>query len=145
MAAFSARNARISFEDTWLLALKWTVNIKADELDVSNMESQGYADYIGGLWEADISFDAIVDSAVASNSFYIWPGKNTGTVTFYFDYSTNVPSITNNNAQVASATTKNIAFTSLFLSSVNIDAEVRGFLRMSVSAKNKGVFQMPSI
>ena len=142
MAAFSARNARVIYEGLALLALKWTVNVKADELDVSNMESQGYADFIGGLWEADISIDAIVDSANAA--FYIWPGKSTSTVTFYFDSGT-ARKITNNNQYDASTTAKTIAFNSLFISSVNVDAEVRGFVRMSISAKNKGYFQMPAL
>lgn len=144
MPAFSARNSRIRFEGVGILGLKWTVNTKVDEIDVSNFEGGGYADYIGGLWEADISFDAIVDSAaIIGNFITIYAGKTTGVVDFYMDIGTAVSPYA---AVVTTqpATTRRLTFPSLLITSVSIDAEVRSFVRMSVSAKNKGSYSLPS-
>lgn len=147
MAAFSARNARISYEGTNLLGLKWSINVKVDEIDVSNFEGRGYVDYIGGLWEADVSFDAIVDNSRAGpgNFTQIWPGKLTLPVIFYFDAGTARHVTTA--ALVASATvpaTRGFLFGSLLITSVSVEAEVRSFVRMSVTAKNAGLFSMPT-
>lgn len=141
MPAFSARNARIHFDGVYLLGLKWTVNAKVDELDVSNFEGEGYVDYIGGLWEADISFDAIHHGgAVAATTLF--PGRICSG-TFYLDAGTAKAVYNNAVTETSVAPGRAFTFPSLLVTSVNVDAEVRGFVRLSVTAKNKGKFTYP--
>lgn len=144
MPAFSARNARISLEGVNLLGLKWTVNAKVDEVDVSSFESYGYADYIGGLWEADISFDAIHNGGVTALT-NLYPGRITVSPSyFYLDAGTSLQ-VYNNAVTIASAANgRRFIFASLLISSVSVDAEVRSFVRLSVTAKAKGPFTYPS-
>jgi hypothetical protein len=141
MAAFSARNARIIFDSVNLLGLTWTINAKVDEVDVSNFEGEGYADYIGGLWEADISFDAIhYGGSVASTTLF--PGRITSGY-FYLDAGTAKAVYNNAVSEASAASGRYFYFSSLLVTSINVSAEIRSFVKLSVSAKNKGKFTYP--
>lgn len=137
--AFSAKNARILYStNTWLLATKWTINVKVDELDYSNFESQGYTVYTGGLWDADISFDAFVDGGGTdpfSTGAVLTPGNVVGPFKFYLANTTAAASVGNNVVVPPTSLPNFWSFPSLFIATVNMDTEVRGFVRYSVTAK----------
>ncbi len=165
MSAYSARNARVTVTSagavtTNLMATKWTVNMKVDELDVSNFEGFGYVDYIPGLWEADISFDAIWGSGAAAvvptaslggttalsaaaeqplvpPIFY--PGTYTGIRLFMDSGRATDPA----GAAMASNDATAWSFPKCLICSASHDAEVRGFIKYSITAKNKGIFSLP--
>lgn len=148
MPAFSARNARIIFDGSALLGLKWTINAKVDEIDVSSFESEGYVDYIGGLWEADVSFDAIHPGGPSAVTT-LYPGR-VSTGVFYLDagtakavYNNAVADIPPGFTTSSAAQGRFFSFPYLLITSVSVDAEVRGFVRLSVTAKNKGKFTYP--
>ena len=142
MPAFSARNARIQIEGVNILGLKWTVNTKVDSIDVSNFEGQGYADFIGGLWEADISFDAIHPGGVAAVTT-IYPGYiTTAASSFFLDAGTALR-VDTGGAIASAAAGRGFSFPSLLIESISVDAELRSFVRFSCTAKAKGPFLFP--
>lgn len=142
MPAFSARNARINYDGSNLLGLKWSINVKVDEIDVSNFEGLGYVDYIGGLWEADISFDAIHPGGAAVSYTNLYPGAIVP-ATFYLDSGSAIHVRTV--AGIATASNRSFSFGNMLLTSVSIEAETRSFIRFSATAKNCGLFTWPGV
>src|SRR5689334_2659878 len=57
----SAKNAGVRINSNVYTARKWVVTPKVDELDVSNFETGGYGDEIGGLLYAEFTVDADMD------------------------------------------------------------------------------------
>lgn len=58
MAALAGYGGRVVINGTTLKAKSWSVRFHADPLDVTNFESSGEAEYIGGVIDGDFSFDA---------------------------------------------------------------------------------------
>lgn len=54
----TSRNSHVSVDGTLLLATKWTVEIRADEIDITNFESGGFTEQETGYIDATITFDA---------------------------------------------------------------------------------------
>jgi len=140
MAAFSAKYARVQLSGVNMFALKWTITTKTDALDVTNFEGNGYAAYIGGILDADVSCDCIFDSAQAPmvNPPNIVPAALLGngltgagsSVKFYLD-------------RTGAAYAGFWSFSQLLIETVNMDTEVRGFIRFTFTAKNNGVYAFP--
>lgn len=128
MAFYSAKNARVSVGNTNLFAMKWSINTKVDELDVSNFEGQGYAQWIGGLLDADISVDCVWDANQnpTGNPPNLIPGQLVSTVKFYADWRGLGP------FGAGEAWT----FPSLLITALNQETEVRSFIKYSWTAKN---------
>ena len=134
-AGFSAKNARVNIGAKNLSATKWTVNVKTDELDISNFEtatpgSNLYADYTFGLQEAEVSVDAV------------WDGNN--------DPHSDPPNITaggvltNLKLYLDFVNLTNFwLFPSFQIFTVSVDADVRGIVKYSFTGKNKGTFSYP--
>ena len=144
MSAFAGKNARITIGGiSNLTGTKWSINIKADDLDVTNFESPIFFpafgattarayECVGGIIEADISFDAVFDSV--TTPFSSPPALYSGTtVLITLDPDRN-----------------NIAITTfagtMLVVNVMTDASVRGIVTYSVSGKFTGsVTAIPGI
>jgi hypothetical protein len=140
MAAFSAKFARVQLSGVNMVALKWTINAKTDALDVTNFEGSGYAAYIGGILDADISCDCVFDSVQApfANPPALAPAALLGNgltgagsaVKFYLDRT--------------GATYAGFwSFANILIETCNMDTEVRGFVRFTFTARNNGAYLMP--
>jgi hypothetical protein len=129
MAAFSAKNARVKINGTFYKAMKWAVKVKVDEVDISNFETGGYADYTSGLLEAEISVEGFYDSG---NPPYpnLTPGSILSNVLLYVDF-VNIPG-------------SFWSFPSVLVFDTDNDAEARGTVKFSFRGKNKGTFSFPS-
>jgi hypothetical protein len=139
MAFFSAKNARVQINGANLFAMRWTITVKTDDLDVTNFETGGFGTYFGGIIDADITCDAVWDSVQD-------PFNNPPAIQ---------PAVILGNGQVgAGATVKffldfvNLgvfwSFAGILITSVTQDTDVRGFIKYSFSAKNAGgQFLMP--
>lgn len=130
MAAFSGKNALITVGSsptgnpaTVLLGTKWSITFKTDELDITTFETLGFGDWTNGLIDADISFDAFWDSA--NDPHASPPGLMPGR----FQYI-------RINVDVAQGGLGSYVFTRALVCTVNVDAEVRGLVKFSVTAKN---------
>lgn len=145
MAAFSARNARIILNSTSFPGLKWTINTRVDEIDTSNFETRGYTDYTAGLWDADVSFDLIHPGGASPVLAGLYPGATVTDCRFYLDYAALPPLNVYTAASDGNASTRYFQFAYLLVTSMSIDAEVRSFVRVSVTAKNKGQFTFPGV
>jgi hypothetical protein len=138
MAFYAAKNARVKLGAVNIYAMRWTINAKTDDLDVSNCEGGGFGTYIPGLIDADVTFDGIWDSVQDpfANPPNISPGAFFGngltganaTCKFYLDY-VNLASFW--------------SFSSLLITSVSQDTDVRGFLKFSCTSKGCGAYTMP--
>lgn len=134
-AGFSAKNARVYINGTYLSATKWMVSTKTDELDITNFETTAadnvYADYTFGVKEAEVSVEAVWDAS--HNPHNSPPNIKSGSVLtnvrLYLD-ATNLSSYW--------------SFPSFQVFTVSTDAEIRGIVKYTFSGKNKGVFTEPT-
>jgi len=132
MAACSTKNARVEVGTPFstLEATKWTVEARADEIDVTNFESGGYTDYLTSYIDAN------------------------GTVDAFWDKSTNVPFadpplvLPGNQLAVRLHLHKNTVdayydFPVAIILSSSVDAAVRDVIRYNFTFRNKGYFVYP--
>jgi hypothetical protein len=147
MAAFrplSAKNAKVrisTFVGTTetinvYTAKKWSVNPTADELDTTNFEGDGFGDRIAGILDAEFTVDADWDS---NNNNYldppdIVPGAEIFNVKLFLDGDEPISMTTDPRFWF---------FPSALVLSVPSNAEVRGLLTISFTAKNKGIYYPP--
>lgn len=137
MAGFSAKNARVQINGTNFTANKWMVNIKTDELDITNFETTAanniYADYTSGVMEAEVSVELIYDVLVDpfSGAPSITPGTILTNLILFMDRI--------NFAGVNGR----FLFPSFQVFNCSVDAETRGIVKYSFVGKNKGIFKVP--
>lgn len=130
MAAISARKARVTIGGTNLLATKWTVEIKSDEIDVTNFESGGFADYMTTYVDAMVTVDAFYDPA--NNPHGDPPNILTGNILEDVELWTKTTIVA-----------ENFSFPLLLVLSCTVDAAVRDAVRISFTGRNKGPFVYP--
>ena len=132
MPAFSAKQARVQINGTNVLANKWSCKIKVDELDITNFETSGYADYIGGVIEAEVDCDIQWNSSAhpTSNPPNLVAGATITNLKLYLD--------------LANLHGAFFLFPSFLILDCSAEAEARGILRFTFRGKNKGTFSYPS-
>lgn len=123
MAAFSGKFARITVDGLNLIATRWSINFKADELDTSQFRTAGSGDWRGGVQDADISFDAFWDSLVDPHATP--PNLRPGTTHQIIL-----------NPSIGDVPGSAYIFETAFCFTVMVDAEVRGLVKYSVTARN---------
>lgn len=130
-SVISCKNSRVQLNGAnTYYATKWTVDIKADEIDVTNFESGGFTEYITAYVDSNISVDSIWNAAV--NDFTAAGQINTGRV------------ITNLKLFLSTAAgAPCFTFPSAIIISVTPDASVRDAMRYSFTARNQGSFSYP--
>lgn len=139
MPAISTRNARVEVF-IWdagvtvvLLATRWSVEARSDEIDVTNFETGGFAEFLPGYVEANISVDG----------FY----EKEGTP---FAYNIGTPMINAGNyvgltlyASRDAGGVDYFDFPKAFILSATGEAAVRDAARVSFTARNFGPFEYP--
>lgn len=81
MPAFSTRCSAVTVGTFFHKATMWSIEIVADEIDVTNFETGGFVDYIGSYVQANWNFDAFVSDddnvtfAGDENAASLNPGK----------------------------------------------------------------------
>lgn len=133
MAVYSGKFAQITIGGINLTSTRWTVNCKVDALDITTQKDIGMGRYQGGVMDTDVSFEAFWDGT--NNPFNVpdlRPNSTVGPVTIFID-SLNLPN----------AATNTFIFPELFIESVSTDAEVRGMVKYTVSAKTVDGYTMP--
>ncbi len=128
MPTYSGKNARVSVGGNFLCVVKWTINGKVDELDVSCTESGGFAEYKGGVQEADVTLEGFWELNEHDPAFNIMPNVNQAVVIAI---------------DVVNAVGSVWTFPALFISGVTIDAEVRGMVKITITGKGNGLFFYP--
>jgi len=128
MAIISSKNARVRIDSTNFAATKWSVDVKADEIDITNFETGGFKDYLTSYVEAMISIDLFYDTTNGP-------------------FDTNLLSVGSQPA-ILLFTQRDTAqeffsFPASIILSANVSAEVRDAVRVSVTARNKGAFLYP--
>ncbi len=76
MAFQSGKDGRVLVSGTGLPITQWSATLTCEKLDVTNAEGNGYAEFIGGILQGDVSFTALVDAASLLN---VAPGIYEGT------------------------------------------------------------------
>ncbi len=91
---FSAKNAKVRSGSgvATVTAKKWSVDVDADEIEVSNFEAAGFSDTITGLLRASITIELDLDGASGKNPWdsantnvYWRPGQDVTSLTLYFN------------------------------------------------------------
>lgn len=124
--AFSGKNARVRIGlATFLCGVKWTVNMRADELDTTCFENVGFGSVIAGVHEAEVTLEGIWENSIHANPPDIMPG-NSLIVELFIDWQ--------NLAGVK------YFFPDLLVLSVNVDTEVRGLIKYTLSGKTRGTW-----
>ncbi len=123
MSAKPGHLGRIRIGGTILRAHRWTVNDHVEDFDVSNFDQLGFGDYIPGLEDMDVSFEAYWDPV--DNPFQlplnIVPGTVIGPVVFSIDRVANVG--------------EDWSWKGLLVLSVNTEVGVRSATHYAVQAK----------
>ncbi len=136
---YAAYNARVRMNNTTLVANKWTVNVKVDDIDATNFEGLGFGEQITGVVSADVTIEFLYDPTFANDNNFTFmqlvPSMSIGTYDF-----TNVKLFPNAIDNAASSFT----FPRLTGLGVNTDVDVHGALRVSITGKSDGVFTYPS-
>lgn len=125
----SAKNALVRIGTYVFTARKWTVNPKGDALDITNFEGGGFADWIGGIIEAEFTIEAQWDSA--SDPFAAAPNVTVTTILSTIKLYTN---------GLASAFW---SFPSALVTDTPMTADVRQTEDISCTCKAKGTFVYP--
>lgn len=130
MPAISTKKCKVQIDGVTLLANKWTVEIHADEIDVTTFESGGFAEYLASYVDAMVTVDAFWDPD--DNPF------------------ANAPDITvaNELSEVKlflrrAEANDCFVFPTLVVLSCVTDAVVRDAIRFNFTGRNKGVFYYP--
>jgi hypothetical protein len=135
MAVSSTKNARVSVipygggASSDLIATKWTVEVRADEIDITNFESGGFTDYLTSYVDAMGTVDGFWDKA--NNAPFAGPPSilvgDQPALTLYMH-------------------TENLnyyRFPVVIILSSTTDVSVRDVVRYNFSFRNKGIFYYP--
>lgn len=124
----SGKNGRATINGTTVKIKRWQVNPKGEKLDVTNSESSGNGEYIGGVLDVDWEFD--FDYYLGSTPFTLaTPGSIVTNVIFYI-------------GDVADATTW--TFPSAFVENGSNTSEVRGKVSGTIRGCSTGTFTKPT-
>ncbi len=136
----SAKNAKVRYTppvsisdptptEYFFTSKKWVVTPKVDALEITNFESGGFADWIGGITECDGTVDFDWDSAndEFANPPNITPGAIGGILKLY----------TND------TTSPFWYFPSILIVETPQTSEVRGVITGTMTFKSKGTFSLP--
>ena len=133
MGAISGWGGRVNLNSTAMPVTRWTLNNRADAIDVTTMEHQGLYGGVSGVEEYDISFDCIYDTTL--NPFLAIPNVNPG-VSGGAVPSASVFSAVGLVLDRANSGTRSFTFPRVLLTDVQIDDEVRGVVRYSCQGKS---------
>ncbi len=133
MPAVQGYNGTVTVNAITLTAYRWSVDVRADTFDVTNMEYFGGGQYLTGLVDADVSIDCCwetADDPFNSGLVNLVPGQFADVV-LDFD-SSNL--LTINGFQFNSQ----FANFQMLVVSVRTDDSVRDVIRYSVAGKASG-------
>lgn len=136
MPAFSTRNARVevgtaSVPTQRIRATRWSVEIRSDEIDVTNFETGGFAEFLPGYVEATFSVDGFWERGgfpFQQGGILVAAG-NLVEVTLYAHRSTDNDDW--------------FYFPQAFILSCAGESAVRDAARVSFTGRNFGEFQYP--
>ncbi len=119
--AYSGKNARVLIENTtYLCAVKWTLDMRADELDSTCFNSAGQGRWLAGVHDQEITIEGLWELGLHANPPNINPGDFVK-IELFVDF-------VNSAAQV-------YTFYDVLLLDVNVDAEVRGLVKYTIRGK----------
>ncbi len=150
---YAAWNSRITIFGQSFAAYRWSVNMKSEDIDATNFEGGGFEEwvsYVGGagvgnglnvnagalpadrtVVGCDVSAEAFWDAAKNPISSIgvlgILPGTRVSAVTFYVNFAISVYWF----------------FPRVKISTVTVDAEVKGGVKFSFTGKSDGPFTVP--
>lgn len=131
MPACSTKNSRVTagLANTVLQAYKWTVEVRADEIDVTNFESGGFTDYLTSYVDAMGTVDAFWDkddNQPFDDPPQLLPGQQTNLTLYMHTDLLNY-----------------FRFPIAIILSSTVDAAVRDVVRYNFTFRNKGPFYYP--
>lgn len=129
MAAFSARLAQVVVNGTHnLLANRWTVQCKTEEIDVTTWESNRYTKVLPGTVDAEVTVEGFWNAA--QNPHQDPPNIRAGATINLSLYLNQVGG-------------DSFDFATFLVTSVSVEAEVRGCMRLNFSGRANGSFLLP--
>lgn len=133
MPAFSARCAYVFVNNSInLLANRWTVNVRVDEIDATSFVDCGFVRFIPGPAMAEINVDGYYDSLANRPVHEAASNLKAGTEVVLKLYQNTFAS-------------PFWDFPVALITSVQGEAEVKGIKKYNFSARNQGVFTYPII
>ncbi len=140
---YAAYNAfvRLDAGGTPIVAHKWTVNVKTDDIDATNFEGAGYAEQITGMVSADVTIEFLYDSirtpfGVIEHSKLFPSMSALGVNGYNYNVVELFPNAIANNAS-------SFTFPQLTLLDVNVDSSVHDAIKVTLTCKSDGVFTYP--
>ncbi len=132
MAILSGKFARVVIDTTTSLAThRWSVVTKTDELDVTAQNRvDGVENFIGGIMDADIHIEGYWEETIHdADPPEILPNTY-AVIWLYPDF--------------VQHSNRKITIPDAFISSVVVDAEVRGLVKYTLTAKAHGIYYYPN-
>ncbi len=139
MAFTHGYNSFIQINATTLCASKWSVNTKVDEIDVTNFCDPGYAAWIGGPGDADITIEGVLGSLATEDPFAVLNFRALGDLKI--GSLATVGIFPDNGLNAAAAW----LFPTALICSWNMEGAPRDAVRWTLTAKANGPWTEPNM
>jgi hypothetical protein len=137
MAVFSAKCGAISANGQVFPGSSWRVQVGADELDVTNFTTQGYADYITNYVNAQFTLEIYWDPAIVAGPFaFFKTGEHITELRLAFSGGGS-PTVAPSNPAFY------FRFPSALTTNVSFEAMLKDIVKYTITGRNKGVFYYP--
>ncbi len=122
-----------------LCASKWSVNTKVDEIDVSNFCDPGYAAWLGGPADADITIEGVLGSAAGESPTTVLLLRTLGDLRIGSLASINIY------PDVGLSAAASWSFPTALVCSWNMESSPRDAVRWTLTAKANGPWTEPNL
>lgn len=133
MSAIAGFGGRVLIGGSIFRVQRWAVDWKTDNFDVTTTENNGYYNYLTGIKDADIDFDAYWDTT--DNPFSA--GLNIGAGTTGFNLTVRL--------QKTVPGSENWIFPQVLITDVRNEGSVRDVIRYSFHARYTGVLPTTTV
>ncbi len=132
MAFHAGYNAQVQIDDVVFCAIRWSVNESVEDLDTTNFCGDGYATRIRGIRQAEITIEMNWDE---TNNFNMTPpnaqvGEKVN-IELFPDFDSNP--------------TDQYSFTSVLVTGINFDVDVRGLVKTTLTGMSDGSYSIPVV
>lgn len=127
MAFKSGKNGKVRINSATLAVTNWRVEPRVDKLDTTNSESAGVGEYIGGVFDIDVTltFDYNYGGAPFGT---LLPGTTVSTVVLYIDGTGGA----------------SWSMTSMFIERATMESPTRGKVSVTLQGNGMGAIVAPT-
>ncbi len=132
MAFHAGYNAQVQIDGVTFCAIRWSVNESVEDLDTTNFCGDGYATRIRGIRQAEITIEMNWDE---TNNFNMTPPNAQVGEKVAIDLW---PDVDSNPTDIYD-------FSSVLVTGINFDVDVRGLVKTTLTGMSDGSYLIPVV